>query len=87
MNWLSRKVEPEALPANMTLEELLADMERFGKPRLGKYNTGWHSNIEVAVTAVGAQFEIKSEYGMPTPLVAAQQCHERLMQAIRSLGK
>lgn len=87
MNLPSRKTEHKALPVNFTLEELLTEMERFGKPRVGKYGTGWHSNIEVSITPVGAQFEIRSDFGLPTPLAAARECYDRLIAAMKELAQ
>lgn len=86
MNILARLSAAERTPA--TLEELLVAMQKFGKPRLGMYgNDGrWSCAVEMHVSAKGATFEIKSEFGLTDPLSAAKQCYERVVQTLRDLG-
>ena len=76
--------KPDPLP--YTLEELLLFLTRFGKPRCGMFGTGWSCQVEMHVVSVGTSFEVKSDFGMETPLAAAKQCAERLIETLTKLG-
>lgn len=67
----------------MNLEQILFKMEAHGKPFVMCCDRGWHCKINMYVTAVGASFEVKSEFDKATPLMAAQECYQR-MQSILS---
>lgn len=66
--------------------ELLMEMSRWGRPRLGMYNDAWHCNIEVNVAMVGAKFEVSSDFKQATPIAAFLMCRERLHAALKNLG-
>ena len=85
---LLRSVTSQPTPAAPEfLEDVLTELQRYGQPRLGIYSErGWHAYIEVTVTAVGARFDIRSEYSHDTPLEAALECRKRLRAALATLG-
>lgn len=83
-NTLTTRPEVNRVPAD--LEGVLAWLEKFGKPGVTKLDRGWHSNIDMHVSSVGATFKVASEFAHPTPLSAAQQCAERVVQTLRDLG-
>ena len=62
----------------MTLEAILAVLEKYGKPILGRLSTGWYCQVEIHSPAVGVCGTIRSEFGHGSPFVAAKQCQERL---------
>lgn len=69
------------------LAELLAELARFGKPRLGIYGSDglWHCSVEMNVSAVGVKFEAKSEYKHATAMEAALVCRDRIRAALASM--
>lgn len=89
MNWLAkvtpisnaRKVE------DLTLEEHLEEMRYYGKPRVSLMSNGWYSCIEMNTNTTGTSFEVKSEFDCQTPTLAAKQCHERMLNALKELTK
>lgn len=72
---------------NLSLEELLTEMLRYGKPRVSYVDKGWYSTVEMNTNTVGTKFDVSSEFGQPTPLHAARMCHERILNALRELNK
>ena len=89
MNWLAkvtpisnaRKVE------DLTLEEHLEQMRYYGKPRVSLMSNGWYSCIEMNTNTTGTSFEVKSDFDCQTPTLAAKQCHERMLNALKELTK
>ncbi len=67
--------------AALTLDDLLAKMQRVGKPRLG-FNTGWYCAVDVTMPVRGNDYTIRSEWELPTPYAAAKQCAERVEKAL-----
>lgn len=70
-----------------SLEDVLLDLAKWGKPRVGQYgNDGtWHCGLEVSITPIGAKFEVRSDFEQKTPLAAALQCRENLRVAVKSI--
>jgi hypothetical protein len=91
-NWLEKLKDKGAGAVPIegeSLESVLLDLARYGRPRLGQYGSDgdWHCSIEVTVSPVGAQFEVRSEFkNLKTPLAAASQCRDRLRAALKALG-
>lgn len=87
---LERSPEPAApQPLGETLEAVLLDLAKWGKPRVGQYgsnHSGWHCCIEVNVTPVGVKFEAKSDFDHATPLEAALVCRKNLRDAVKAIG-
>ncbi len=87
MSVLFTLIGRSAVEEPKTLEQLMEELARYGSPRLGFYGQGWHANIDVNVNGVGAKLEVASEFGLPSPLAAADQCHKRLLAAIMRFAK
>lgn len=97
MNPLSLfKATPSADPSQSapvaqqdSLEDVLLDLAKWGKPRVGQYgssHSGWHCCVEVTVTPVGVKFEAKSDFNHATPLQAAVTCRKNLLGAVKAIG-
>ena len=73
----------------MTTDEILADLYRYGMPRLGVYGNasgnGWHCCVDLWIAGDGISFEVKSDFRMGTAHEAAVQCWARLQAALASL--
>jgi len=91
MNWLTRK-NPEtpatAIPAE-SLESMLAEMQRSGKPVLGMYGDDgtWSCKVCMHVAAVGAEFTVRSDYKHLSPMDAAAECLERMRAVLAKAGQ
>lgn len=87
MNWLSvkPKVEEAKFVPQMEIEELMVFMVRYGRPRISYLDNGWYCKVEMNTNTAGTQFDVASEFGQPTPLTAARQCHERITNALKTL--
>ena len=72
----------------LVLEHRLNEMARYGKVFLMLSDNGkWNCSINVHVNAVGAKFEVGSEYGThESPSAAAADCHTRMLDAINNIG-
>lgn len=77
-----------ARPADETLEDVLLDLARWGRPRVGQYGDDgtWHCGVDVNVAPTGVKFEAKSDFKRRTPLEAALQCRENLRGAVKAIG-
>ncbi len=73
-------------PAEKSLEDLLAALATFGKPRVSLQTRGWHACVEMHVSAAGVSFEVKSDFDHKTPSAAARQCAERVLAALNGLA-
>lgn len=74
--------------ANLTtLEDLLRDFTKYGRPRLQcRDDMTWYCTIEIFITGKGIDFKVSSDFKQTTPLNAAQQCHERMRDAMRDIS-
>lgn len=80
-------VKADAYQDLSTLEGVLMDLTKYGKPRLScQDGMTWYCAMEVFVTGAGIDFKIASEFGQKTPLSAAQQCRERLLEAMKNIA-
>jgi hypothetical protein len=70
-----------------TLEELLMELVKYGKPRVSMLGGGWHCNVEMNTNTVGADFKCASEFDISTPTEAAKQCLERVLKAVEQYRK
>ena len=82
---LLRKEEPSATRVVEDLQELMVHMIRYGKPRLSYITDGWYCKVEMNTNTQGTQFDIASEFSHQSPLAAAKQCHERIINALKVL--
>lgn len=71
---------------NESLESILIYMQAYGKPRLSKHSSGWHSSIDMQVATIGASFEVASDFTHKTPLEAAIECRKRMNDALDKFG-
>lgn len=79
--------QPQAMRVPDTeLEELMVYLIRYGRPRLSYLDKGWYCKVEMNTNTTGTQFDVASEFGNPTPIGAAKQCHERIVAALKQLG-
>jgi len=68
------------------LETLLTQLAEHGKPSLSMLNGGWHCSVEMHVAAAGASFTVRSDFGLTTPISAAEQCAERIATMLHGFG-
>ena len=90
MMWLVKTDETPAFRLNdATLEELLQELFRYGKPRVGVYGSDglWHCTVEMNTNTVGADFKCSSNFDLPNPTEAAKQCLERVIKAVEQYKK
>lgn len=85
MSFLSKALAVDRAPA--TLEETLVALAAYGQPKVCLMDRGWHAWVKLTVSAVGATVEVASDYGMKSPGEAATQCHQRVIQTVRDLGR
>jgi hypothetical protein len=86
---LERSPEPvPPQPMGETLEDVLLDLAKWGRPRVGQYGDDgtWHCGVDVNVAPTGVKFEAKSDFKRRTPLEAALQCRENLRGAVKAIG-
>lgn len=66
------------------LQALLTIASAHGRPSLFMLKHGWHMVIDMHVAALGATFEIRSDFGCATPVAAAEQALTRMRQALKT---
>lgn len=74
----------ESVPADLL--DKLTWLTRFGNPRLAWMDDGWHASINLQVAAVGARFDVKTEFDLATPAAAIDQLIERMLAALAMAG-
>lgn len=60
-------------------------MIRYGRPRVSYLDKGWYCKVEMNTNTSGTQFDVSSEFGHPTQISAARECHERIINALKTL--
>ncbi len=65
------------------LQEILLALSAFGHPNVYSNEDGWLVSVDMHVAAAGTSFKIRSEFGRPTPLAAAQQCATRVQETLK----
>ena len=71
-----------------TLEQTLDALCVYGKPRLHKMDSGWYCVTECFLYGCkGGNLDVKSDFGKPTALSAALECHERVMNIVNNLSQ
>jgi hypothetical protein len=68
------------------LEEVLAELTKYGAPRIGQYSSGWCCSVEMRVSSQGVDFKITSGFDNSTPLQAAIACAERVEATLKDIG-
>lgn len=74
-----------ARPPEKSLEAVLMELQKFGKPRLGVFSRGWVCTLELAVSSIGFEAEVRSEFTHAVPIDAALQCRDRLRAQLQQL--
>lgn len=88
MNDISTLPGTGAQPNLTTLEGVLQDLTKYGRPRLSCMDDmTWYCSIEVFVTGKGIDFKVASDFKQKTPLNAAHQCHERVRDVMRDISE
>lgn len=86
MNWLMK--QPEVSQAQripeLTLEELLTELTKYGRPRVGMFDGTWNCTVEMNTNTIGADFKCASDFKHTSPISAARQCLERVYKAIEA---
>lgn len=72
--------------SGLSLEELLLQLSKFGKPRVSHTGDGWYAALEMYVGREGVDFKIASDFGAPSPLRAVEQCAQRMKKALAALA-
>ena len=71
----------------MDLQETLLEMQRYGRPNLMAMRDGtWWITTDMIVNAAGASFKVESEMKHETPLAAASECYQRMMDILKGLS-
>lgn len=71
----------------MTLEQILEELSRYGQPHVTMSDRGWWSAIDMHVSAKGATFNIRSASGHKSAWAAAAECLERVRQTLSEVGR
>ena len=81
MIWPIKKAEDAPPLASESLESLLQEICKFGRPNLYQFKDGaWECSVDVWVNPVGAQFKVRSEMFCKTPKDAAIQARDRVVK-------
>lgn len=73
---------------DLSLEELMLELTKYGRPRLSQQNKGtWHCCVDMRTGVKGADFEIKSEFRHKTMMEAAHVCLERVLKAVATINE
>ena len=70
---------------DLSTDECLAEMAKYGLPRVFKMDGGWHACIDVFVTGEGVSFEVRTSFKELSPNVAVNKCLQLLMKAIEDV--
>lgn len=90
---LLKKETPVSIPSSIVsdnLDSIMSELLKYGQPRLGVYTSAnkWSCNVAMNTNTPGSNFEISSEYGKHnTPLEAAVECRDRVLNAFKMIGK
>jgi hypothetical protein len=69
----------------VSLEEMLFEMDAYGKPYVHRASGGWRVSVDMHVNATGAKFEIGSDFDHATPSEAATVCLQRMRDVLGGL--
>lgn len=86
MNSITKEnhVDSHSYSKNESLESLLIKISHYGTLALYLQKSGWHCSVDVNVTKAGVRFTVGSEFELKTPIEAANQCLDRVQEAIKS---
>jgi hypothetical protein len=66
-------------------DTILDFLQKYGDPRLTKLDSGWYCSLTLFATGTGVKFEVASDFRLGTPLIAAQQCLDRLTTTLSQI--
>lgn len=72
-------------PSELSLEECLAELEKYGNPRISKNDGEWSCGIDVFVTGEGTEFKVRSDWNHKSHADAANLCYTRLMAELKRI--
>lgn len=75
----------DAKPIIEDLQDLMLYLIRYGKPRISYLDGGWYCKVEMNTNTKGTQFDVASDFSHATPIAAAKECHERIVNAMKAL--
>lgn len=68
-----------------SLEEILVDMQKFGRPLVSLLSDGWCCVVQMTTVSVGTEFQVKSDFRHSSPSSAAQECMARIHATMATL--
>lgn len=71
----------------ISLEQLLAELCKFGRPCLRLMDGGWYCNIEMLTTTAGTDFKVASDFRLSDPGIAARMCLDRVHAAVSAITR
>ena len=83
MNEITKIRTNVATPATLTIEDMLNILVGFGSPRLHHLKGGWYACIEMNTSALGAKFEVASDFNRATPNEALRQLLDRVSTVVK----
>lgn len=74
--------------ADMTIEEILAELYSVSFPRLSclEHSGLWYAKADMRIKVQGAEFSVASESKHPTPAGALRELLDRVRNAMKQLG-
>ena len=72
-------------PEQVSVEDCLIELARFGSPSVSRMKKGWYTRIDVFVTGAGVQFKVESEISNNTLSSSVIQCYDRLAKAMKQI--
>lgn len=73
-------------PSNMTIEEILLELQKYGYPNLICMTDGeWCCDVNMRTGVKGADFKIRSEFNHKTMRTAVELCYDRVIKALETI--
>lgn len=69
------------------LEDVLLELCYYGTPSVHRMSNGWWCRCQMHVATAGTTFQIDSETNHATPLLAARECAERVVETLKKWAK
>lgn len=70
---------------DIPLVECLAELEKYGNPKLSKDGGTWYCGINVFVHGKGTEFKVRSDFTHKTHFAAANLCYSRLLAELKRI--
>lgn len=78
-------IDSIAVSPREDLNDLLLEMCRYGEPIVVKLRGGWFCRIDIRVASTGTEFKVESDFKHATPMRAVEDCHARIVAAVKQL--